>query len=238
MNRKMPKPLSEKELDQLSSILSSFPHEKAMTLEEVDGFFAAFHCCPEITPFSEILPDIWGDETGEEDAPFKSTEEFNQFLDLLLRYWNHVGQRFQEEVFFPTLLQDNETEEVKGNEWAQGFLRGTYIAGGFQELMEDENEGGCFIPIFVLAYEHDANPELRPFKESIPPEERETLLALLCAGVTRIYHYFSSHRKAYAQKDKEKNTIRNSANKIGRNDPCYCGSGIKYKKCCWHVTLH
>ncbi|MBW8308228.1 MAG: hypothetical protein K0M45_01065 [Candidatus Paracaedibacteraceae bacterium] len=39
MNRKISKPLSEKELDQLSSILSSFTHEKAMTLEEVDGFF-------------------------------------------------------------------------------------------------------------------------------------------------------------------------------------------------------
>lgn len=23
-----------------------------------------------------------------------------------------------------------------------------------------------------------------------------------------------------------------SKNKIGRNDPCYCGSGIKYKNCC------
>ena len=26
-------------------------------------------------------------------------------------------------------------------------------------------------------------------------------------------------------------TIRNS-NKIGRNDPCACGSGKKFKKCC------
>jgi SEC-C motif-containing protein len=23
-----------------------------------------------------------------------------------------------------------------------------------------------------------------------------------------------------------------SVNKIGRNDPCTCGSGLKYKKCC------
>ena len=23
--------------------------------------------------------------------------------------------------------------------------------------------------------------------------------------------------------------------KIGRNDPCYCGSGIKYKKCCMKI---
>jgi preprotein translocase subunit SecA len=27
-------------------------------------------------------------------------------------------------------------------------------------------------------------------------------------------------------------TIRNTARKIGRNDPCPCGSGKKYKKCC------
>ena len=27
-------------------------------------------------------------------------------------------------------------------------------------------------------------------------------------------------------------TIRNEAAKVGRNDPCPCGSGRKYKKCC------
>ena len=25
--------------------------------------------------------------------------------------------------------------------------------------------------------------------------------------------------------------------KIGRNDPCYCGSGVKYKKCCGAAQL-
>lgn len=28
-------------------------------------------------------------------------------------------------------------------------------------------------------------------------------------------------------------TIRNTGPKIGRNDPCPCGSGKKYKRCCW-----
>ena len=27
-------------------------------------------------------------------------------------------------------------------------------------------------------------------------------------------------------------TIRNPGPKVGRNDPCPCGSGLKYKKCC------
>ena len=26
--------------------------------------------------------------------------------------------------------------------------------------------------------------------------------------------------------------------KIGRNEPCACGSGKKYKQCCGKVTLH
>ncbi len=31
----------------------------------------------------------------------------------------------------------------------------------------------------------------------------------------------------------EKKNKNKNKNKIGRNDPCYCGSGKKYKKCCW-----
>ena len=30
----------------------------------------------------------------------------------------------------------------------------------------------------------------------------------------------------------KKQPVRNAANKVGPNDPCPCGSGKKYKKCC------
>jgi len=32
--------------------------------------------------------------------------------------------------------------------------------------------------------------------------------------------------------DGKPKTVRRQADKIGRNDPCPCGSGKKYKKCC------
>jgi preprotein translocase subunit SecA len=38
------------------------------------------------------------------------------------------------------------------------------------------------------------------------------------------------HDNESAQKKQE--TVRRSAPKVGRNDPCPCGSGKKYKKCC------
>ena len=32
--------------------------------------------------------------------------------------------------------------------------------------------------------------------------------------------------------DKKPDTVRRVDPKVGRNDPCPCGSGQKYKKCC------
>ncbi|OQW53481.1 MAG: hypothetical protein A4S09_07735 [Proteobacteria bacterium SG_bin7] len=56
--------------------------------------------------------------------------------------------------------------------------------------------------------------------------------------------YFNHHEISYFRKDTsgqwlfvdgqppEKKTIRRESPKVGRNDPCPCGSGKKYKKCC------
>ena len=231
MPKPMSKSLSEKELYQLADILDEIDNDNAMSLEEVDGLFAAMHCSPEMVPPSDFLSDIWGDETGEEDAPFEDMDEINHFLNLLMRYMNDVGKRFQEELFFPRLAIDEETGSAQGNDWAKGFLKGVRITGSFGEMIESEEEGGCFIPIFILAHEHDENLELRPFKEDIEPEKKEELIGHLCGAINRIYRYLAPHRKAYARHASGKNPIK-SNKKIGRNDPCSCGSGLKYKKCC------
>jgi preprotein translocase subunit SecA len=39
-----------------------------------------------------------------------------------------------------------------------------------------------------------------------------------------------------AQSDKKKEPIRNRGEKVGRNDPCPCGSGKKYKNCCMRTA--
>ena len=39
-------------------------------------------------------------------------------------------------------------------------------------------------------------------------------------------------RKELYKRQKDSTTIRREGKKIGRNDPCPCGSGKKYKKCC------
>lgn len=43
---------------------------------------------------------------------------------------------------------------------------------------------------------------------------------------------FSEEKRKEIQKDYRESKIVRNENKIGRNDPCPCGSGKKYKKCC------
>jgi SEC-C motif-containing protein len=57
-------------------------------------------------------------------------------------------------------------------------------------------------------------------------------------GVARLHHENSLFQRQggrwyYVSGDLPKPaTLRNAEPKVGRNDPCPCGSGKKYKKCC------
>lgn len=106
------------------------------------------------------------------------------------------------------------------------------------ELMNDEEHGGALIPILALANEHHRDPEMRPYKEPMSAERREQLIIGVAASVPAIYRYFAPHRRVSAQLEREGTTYRRPSDKVGRNEPCPCGSGKKFKKCCGAVTLH
>ena len=42
----------------------------------------------------------------------------------------------------------------------------------------------------------------------------------------------ADRQKELYREQKQSQTVRHTGPKIGRNDPCPCGSGKKYKKCC------
>jgi uncharacterized protein len=82
--------------------------------------------------------------------------------------------------------------------------------------------------MMMLQHEHDEDPEMRP--DPISPEKREEVIVHMAAGLVQAYRYFRAQRRAGASAHRSE-PPRN-ASKIGRNDPCPCGSGKKYKKCC------
>lgn len=240
MNKRKNKPMQDSELDRLDDILNGFHNEQAMNLEALDGFFAALHCTPSIVPPSRYLPELWGGNEMADDDAFENEAAFQEFINLVTAFWNDAGRRFdQEDVFLPVLLENPETGIAHGNDWATGFMRGIeYDRDDWQVLMEDEEEGGWIIPIMTLAHEHDPDPDMRPYSEPVSPERREQLLIYLAAGATRIYKYFRPLRIYNADAQRMQSTVKREQPKVGRNDPCPCGSGSKYKKCCGKTASH
>lgn len=51
--------------------------------------------------------------------------------------------------------------------------------------------------------------------------------------IARIKNHYARVRKLAIEKANKQNlSTKNNGKKIGRNDPCICGSGKKFKKCC------
>jgi len=70
---------------------------------------------------------------------------------------------FKGEVYIPPLMLEDENCLAHGNDWARGFMRGMHMRhDGWAELMDDEEHGGCLVPMMMLFHEHDEDPEMRP----------------------------------------------------------------------------
>ena len=89
----------------------------------------------------------------------------------------------------------------------------------------------------IVAHENNPDPAMRPYKEPISAERREDLIVHAIAGVTRIYRYFEAQRSLEEQSPGSTTTFLRTTPKIGRNDPCPCGSGKKFKRCCSKTTF-
>jgi uncharacterized protein len=230
--------LTDTELDKLADVLRRFGDKRAMNLEMLDGFFAALICGPETVLPSEYLPQIWGGQMVNE-SEFATKPMLQEFLSLIMRHWNAICHTLQSgDVSLPLLL-DDENGVARANDWANGFVRGMEMRrDSWSVLMDDEEHGGSLIPILALAHEHHPDPEMRPYKEPISAEMRVRLIAGAAAGVMAIYHYFEAERLLEARARADTRTFRRDAPKVGRNDPCPCRSGKKFKHCCGKATFH
>ena len=234
-------PLSDAELDQLAERLESIKNDDALSLEGLDGLFCALIASPDRVAPSTYLPIILGSEQGSPEF-FANLNEANSTVSLILRYWNSIIADLEKESVHPPCTFDVEPGQVPGRAWARGFMRGVALAPeGWDELFENEEEGDLFA-IPLVAGEID--PEWP--KEPVTKQLEDDVLMSLAVGFARSYRYFAEARRENAdalyadalddeefdEDDYNPETYIRPEPKVGRNEPCPCGSGKKYKKCC------
>jgi uncharacterized protein len=155
-----------------------------------------------------------------------------------MRHWNFVARTLAspDMVYLPWLVAEEGEEIPKGNNWAQGFLRGVdFCREAWDEIFEDEDDFAILLAIFALAYEDDPDPEMRTWKTSPDRKLREQVLVGLSVSAQRAYDFFRARRTREVRQ--EQSGVRMVRQKIGRNALCPCGSGKKYKHCCGNATL-
>ncbi len=219
-------PLTEAELDLLERLLEEANPEDAMVVEELDGFLAALVCGAEKVPPDEYLPEIFGFDDHAEVVESASP----QLLQMIERHFRQVDATLDEQRFVPVLAHD-ENDEPDGVAWAVGFLRGAEMRpDGWDALLDEGEFADALDAVELLASTLD--DEGPAAGEKLARREREAAIDQMIADVADIHEFFRPFRKAGTlPQDMQVETVRREGPKVGRNDPCPCGSGRKYKLC-------
>lgn len=215
------------ELDWLAGFLDSTQvPESTMNIKTLDGFLTALIAGPDVVKPSVYLDAIWGDGGAAPDFDTEAQAQF--FVDLMMRRWNAIADGLMRgDPVAPLIVVYD--DDLVGRDWADGFLLGLEFHGSLGLSAKEHKRTDRLIdPILALA-----GPEI--YGVGIAAARRAKILddlprtILRCAATWR--------PKAIPDPATEKN-VRLA--KVGRNDPCPCGSGKKFKKCCGGAgdTMH
>jgi uncharacterized protein len=227
--------LTEGEYDRMEALLGRSSAKDAMNLEEMDGFFTALICGSEVVLPSQHLDEIWGGKV----APFANSAELEEFIGLAMRQWNSIAQTLgSPDLVFKALLWTEDDEELpRGNRWARGFMRAIDLhREAWSEIFEKEECFAMLLAPLALTHENDPDPEMRTWKTPPGDEVRANAIVGLSVSAQRLFDYFRSRPTRKSRPAQA--PVSAAGSKIGRNDPCYCGSGKKYKRCCGNVTVN
>jgi len=218
--------LTPQDLDRLELFLNSeSPHGwQPMPLDMLQGFLCGVASAPEIIPPEAWLP--WA--LGIEDWPAARAQAADALADwsgLLERYYlQQIPALEAREDAALVFYEETPGVSNRFEHWCIGFLDGLEMADtSLAELGNPAEVDELLFPLRVLG---DA---LEPAERAqFKPAQWKSLLEdcgeELWPAVIDTYRYGNALRH-------HGGTVRREAPKTGRNDPCHCGSGKKFKNC-------
>jgi uncharacterized protein len=255
----VPQPLSDQDLERLDTLLETraVPHD-GMSLEMLDGFLSALVVSPTPVMPSEYLPVIWNhdpewDSMAEaEDAMRLVMGLWNDIVERLQIEFDEDDAEAHAEAMpllaYPPISEADQDDEdsaadLDGGErdpfggapsdfplgaaWALGFLRGVSLRqdaweqwAGQHEFVDDDL--GMLETLALFSEEQAEELGLDP--ADIPSFSERLEFA---ADLPAMLQDLNALRLGLIGTE----PVRRGE-QPGRNDPCPCGSGQKFKKCC------
>ena len=230
--------LADEQLDRLESLLDDPALAEAMRLDEIQGFLCAALSGPQAISEENWLAELLGSVEALESEAGREAAELLRAFAVALEAELAAGEPPVLLLYPKNDSQDSPSDYLP---WCQAYLAGVDAAEEdcFEALGEEEAEDDEEIrdeitylderifPLMVLTGEAEA--AAREHGEEWPEGEDLEEVNNDCEedlpqAVTDIYRFWLAKRGTQ--------TIRRDEPKVGRNDPCPCGSGKKFKQCC------
>ena len=237
-------------LDKLCERLAGFDTD--LSVEWVDGFLAALVASRRLVPPSEWMPVLFGDAFGR---AFADPQDVQQAMATLMARWNvlasqldaealvdapddlrltplmlHYDDELRAEVVAGGHVPEAEAQDLlqTGNVWAEGFHTAVQAFEADWPEPDVETEEGrwydhCLTRVAALMLPQAALAEHLAAEYPDETLTRDQLVDEACFAVQDLRVYWLDHAP--------KPETRRVAPAPGRNDPCPCGSGKKFKKC-------
>ncbi|GAA0482475.1 MULTISPECIES: YecA family protein [Tatumella] len=220
-------PLTEKELEWLDDIFMKYGDETSvLDVSGLDGLLTAILSGPVMAEPDQWLVAVWG---GADKVPrWRSEREMERFMTLTFQHMDDIDQRLTEyqDQFEPLFgVREMEGQEFTiVEEWCFGYMRGVAL-GRWPELPESLQ------PAFEAIALHGKEENFDRL-ETLTPEEYDAAIEIITPSALALYNYWLALRTDHPPQVVSQPFIAEVT--AGRNDPCPCGSGKKFKQCCLH----
>lgn len=216
-------------LRKLDRLLLDLPDDGGpMLVSELDGYLTGLLICPDLVVPSQWLPQVWSRDEGEDSQPvFEDMGHVQATIGAVMEHYNAIakGLAAAKPTYTPVLDEDPRADEILWELWADGFGRAVDLKLSSWAAIDASGDeearvalAGLLQLVAIARNEHTApGDDIHAFDDTAPDLIPRWVLAL---NAWRIANATSVPAPAP------------SFGKVGRNDPCPCGSGKKYKKCC------
>ena len=227
------------ELDKLQELLATLPAEAGpMSVAELDGFLTGVLVCPELIPPSEWLPEVWGSDGA---ADFGSLEAAQAIIAVVMEHYNRIARTLAnapEEIELVFEVDPN-SEDLLWEPWVRGFERAMRLrADSWEQIVDSGDEEAASSVTMMLAL-HQIDIGTSELTEEAIDELDEMAPDLIPKIVMSLNEWTKARTAGGSRDGPSTGPVRwAGSTKVGRNDPCPCGSGAKFKRCCGGVTVH
>ena len=193
-----------------------------MLLSELDGFLTGIVVCPDPVAPAEWLRNIWGDD-ADGVPPLDDPIDVQWFADAVVAHRDKIARALARGKPQPLFDVDPRNGDVLWEDWIAAFDEAVLLRPGIWSFA-DTGAAEAFGRLTLFsAIAHDESdldtPQINAMQDRIPGEIGTAVVAL----------YASLAPDAVAPAPA---VLASPAGRVGRNDPCPCGSGRKSKRCC------